>query len=310
MGRIVDLDKARKLLQRYPLLRMLLFPVQRMRARAYHKKQVLQKDVVRNLRNVLVSDPLVSVEEFKGVFSIDRRSDIFERIVIDGLYEPDLVRYCKQYLISDKDVLDIGANIGFYAVMFAKNIHGRRVLAVEPTRNALERLRKNIALNHVEDRVIVFEGAVSDKAGKVTMSVIPGKEEYSCVGVMEHPSIVKEQYVSEEVASITVDELVAQYDLDPGFMKVDVEGGEHLVFSGAKKVLSTSRPVILSELSDFLLTKNGASSMDVINLIRQYDYDVLDPRNPNDAIGKKAFGDIICFPKETGIANEIQAAME
>jgi len=307
MGGILYLDKARKLLQQYPLLKALLFPVQRMRARAYHKKKALQEDVVRNLRNVLVSDPLVSVEEFQGVFSIDRRSDIFKRIVIDGLYDPDLVRYCKQYLIGDKDVLDIGANIGFYAVMFAKNIHGGRVLAVEPTRNALERLRKNIVLNHVEDIVIVFEGVVSDRAGKATIHVVPGKEEYSSVGVMEHPSIMEQQYASEEVASITVDELVARHDLNPGFMKVDVEGGEHPVFSGAKKVLSTWRPVILSELSDFLLTKNGSSSMDVINLIRQYDYDVLDPMDPSGPLGSKAFGDIICFPTETGIAREIRA---
>lgn len=305
----MHLDTARTLLQQYPLLRMLLFPVQRMRTRAYQKKKALQKLVVGNLRTVLVSDPLVAVEEFQGSFSIDRRSDIFERIAIDGIYEPDLVRYCKQYLKSDRDVLDIGANIGFYAVMFAKNINGRRVLAVEPTRNALERLRKNIALNRVEDKVIVFEGAVSDRAGKATIHVVPGKEEYSSVGVMEHPAIMKEQHVSEEVASMTVDELVAQHNLSPGFMKVDVEGGEHLVFLGAKNVLSTWRPVILSELSDFLLTKNGSSSMEVINLIRQYDYDVIDPRDPSGSLGEKAFGDIICLPKETGIAREIQAAV-
>jgi len=139
-----------------------------------------------------------------------------------------------------------------------------------------------------------------------TIHVVPGKEEYSSVGVMEHPSIMEQQYASEEVASITVDELVARNDLNPGFMKVDVEGGEHPVFSGTKKVLSTWRPVILSELSDFLLTKNGSSSMDVINLIRQYDYDILDPMDPSGPLGSKAFADIICFPTETGIAREIR----
>jgi FkbM family methyltransferase len=180
-------------------------------------------------------------------------------------------------------------------------------LAVEPTRNALERLRKNIVLNHVGDIVIVFEGVVSDRAGKATIHVVPGKEEYSSVGVMENPSIMEQQYASEEVASITVDELVARHDLNPVSMKVDVESGEHSVFSGAKKVLSTWRPVILSELSNFLLTKNGSSSMNVINLIRQYDYDVLGPKDPSGSLGGKAVGDIICFPKETGIARKIQA---
>ncbi len=286
---------------------MMISPVQQLRTNAYRKRRAGKREVVRNLRNVLVSDPQVAVKEFEGMFSIDRRSDLFERIVIDGHYEPDLVRFCKKYLVATRDVLDIGANIGFYTVMFAKNVRGGRVLAVEPTKNALMRLRTNITLNHVGDRVVVYEGVVTDKAEKVTMKVIPGKEEYSSIGVMEHPSIVKEPYVSEEVDSITVDDLVEQFNLDPGFMKVDVEGGEHLVFSGAKKTLSISRPIILSELSDFLLTRNGGSSMEVINLLRRYDYDVIDPLNPWAPVGYKTFGDVIGIPKEMNLLDELRA---
>lgn len=304
----MDKDTARNLLKRYPLLRALLFPVQLIRSRSYRKKKAVKQDVARNLQNILVSDPLVSVEEFQGVFSIDRRSDIFERIVIDGHYEPNLVRYCKKYLVGNRDVLDIGANVGFYTVMFAKTIQGGRVLAVEPTRNALKRLHKNVALNQIEDKVIVFEGVVADKAGAVTIQMIPGKEEYSSIGVMEHPSIAKGQFVSEQVPSMTIDELVARYSLSPGFMKVDVEGSEHLVFLGAKEVLSNARPIILSELSDYLLMKNGTSSMNVINLLKQYGYDVIDPLNPRDPIGRKAFGDIICFPREMDIPNKLRAS--
>lgn len=301
----MNLDTATRLSQKYTLLKKLLSPVQRLRTGAYQRRRAGKREVVRNLRSVLISDPQISVEEFQGIFSIDRRSDIFERIVIDGQYEPDLVRYCKKYLEPNRDVLDIGANVGFYAVMFAKNIQGR-VLAVEPTKNALLRLRKNVAVNQVEGRVVVFEGVAVDRATTVTMRVIPGKEEYSSIGVMEHPSIAKEQFVSEEVASSTIDDLVDRFDLNPGFMKVDVEGAEHLVFSGAKKVLSTNRPIILSELSDFLLTKNGVSSMDVITLLRHYDYDVMDPMNPKAPVGWKEFGDIICFPKEKNLSNTLR----
>ena len=303
----MDLNTARRLLQKYPLLKTLLMPVQHLRACAYRKRQAAKREVVRSLRNILVSDPEVAVNEFQGIFTIDRRSDIFERLVIDGHYEPELASCCRKYLIINKDVLDIGANVGFYTVMFAKNIHGRRVLAVEPTRNAFMRLHKNITLNKVEDRVLVFQGVVADKTGETTMRVIPGKEEYSSLGAMEHPAIVQEECISEEVSSVTLDDLVARFDLDPGFMKVDVEGSEHLVFSGGKNVLSTSRPIILSELSDFLLTKNGASSMDVIKLLKQYDYDVFDPLNPWASAGEKAFGDVICFPKEMNLPNELRA---
>lgn len=302
----MNLETAKRLSQKYALLGRMISPVQHLRASALQKRRAGKREVVRNLRNVLVTDPEVVIKEFEGKFSIDHRSDLFERIVIDGHYEPDLVRFCKKYLVGTRDVLDIGANIGFYTVMFAKNLHGRRVVAVEPTQNALKRLRTNITLNHVEDRVVVYEGVVTDKAEKVTMKVIPGKEEYSSIGVMEHPSIVQEEYVSEEVDSITVDDLVERFNIDPGFMKVDVEGGEHLVFSGAKKTLSISRPIILSELSDFLLTRNGGSSMEVVNLLRQYDYDVIDPLNPWAPVGYKSFGDVIGFPKEMKLLDELR----
>jgi FkbM family methyltransferase len=302
----MNLETAKRLSQKYALLGRMISPVQHLRASALQKRRAGKREVVRNLRNVLVTDPEVAIKEFEGKFSIDHRSDLFERIVIDGHYEPDLVRFCKKYLVGTRDVLDIGANIGFYTVMFAKNLHGRRVVAVEPTQNALKRLRANITLNHVGDRVVVYEGVVTDKAEKVTMKVIPGKEEYSSIGVMEHPSIVQEEYVSEEVDSITVDDLVERFNIDPGFMKVDVEGGEHLVFSGAKKTLSISRPIILSELSDFLLTRNGGSSMEVVNLLRQYDYDVIDPLNPWAPVGYKSFGDVIGFPKEMKLLDELR----
>lgn len=303
----MNLDTVRRLSQKHALLKILMSPVQRLRANAYQKRRAGKREVVKNLKSILASDPQIAVEEFQGMFSIDRRSDIFERIVIDGYYEPDLVRYCKKYLVGNRDVLDVGANIGLYTVMFAKNIHGGRVLAVEPTKNALIRLRKNIVLNQVEERIVVFEGVVTDKVSKITIRMIPGKEEYSSIGVMEHPSIAKEQSISEEVDSITIDDLVGRFNLDPGFMKVDVEGGEHLVFRGADKTLSTSRPIILSELSDFLLSRNGGSSMEVVNLLRRYDYDVIDPLDPWAPVGCKTFGDVICFPKEMNLLDELRA---
>ena len=151
----MNLETAKRLSQKYALLGRMISPVQHFRASALQKSRAGKREVVRNLRNVLVTDPEVVIKEFEGKFSIDYRSDLFERIVIDGHYEPDLVRFCKKYLVGRRDVLDIGANIGFYTVMFAKNLHGRRVVAVEPTQNALKRLRTNITLNHVEDRVVV-----------------------------------------------------------------------------------------------------------------------------------------------------------
>ena len=69
------------------------------------------------------------------------------------------------------------------------------------------------------------------------------------------------------------------------------------MFDGARNVLEKNRPVILSELSDCLLKQNGSSSTDVIRMIKEYDYDVVDPLDPDVPPSNEDFGDILCVPR-------------
>jgi len=283
----------------YPIFKSFLNPVIDIKRMIAQKKCTPMQEVVKSLRSLLVQDPVIRVDEFQGIFAVDSHSDLFERIVLDNKYEPVLVRYCKKLINKNRDVIDVGANVGFFTVMFAKNIcEGKKVLSIEPTRKALKRLYRNIEQNHVQENVIIFEGVASNITGSVEIKTIDGKEEYSSLGVMDHPAISKEEYVLEEVKSLTVDGLVKEYSLDPGFMKVDVEGAEYLVFEGAQCVMETKRPVILSELSDYLLKQNGSSSQEVMRMVEKYEYDIIDPLHPSIPAGQKDFGDILCVPKE------------
>ena len=101
----------------------------------------------------------------------------------------------------------------------------------------------------------------------------------------------------ETVTASTVDQLVAEYALNPGFIKVDVEGLEHLVFSGASDVLARCRPVILAELTDPLLKSNGSSAKEVVDMIAAHNYQITDPLRPSVVPGTREFGDILCVPR-------------
>ena len=292
------LRKIQELTYRYSILRKVLLPAILLRRRSIEKKLKIQKKVVQNLEDLLVGDPILQVDEFSGKFTFDIRSDLFARLLIKNSYEPELSSLCIQYLDPERDVIDVGANIGLYSILFAKNMGIGRVLAVEPTPNAINRLRQNLKLNNVEDRVEIFEGVASDKNGSTTINIIQGKEEFSSIGEISHPSIDGEQSENVKVDSLTLDSLVEQRALDPGFIKADVEGSEHLFFSGSKKVLSKNRPIILSELSDFLLRKNGSSADSVIQTLRKFEYEIMDPMNPSIRPGRKEFGDMLCIPTE------------
>ncbi len=250
------------------------------------------------LAEQLVEDPCLNVPEFQGRFYTDVRSSLFRRLIRDGQYEPELTALCLEHIKSDRDVIDAGANIGFHSVLFARQLKGAtRVLAVEPTTSAACRLRRNLELNDVADRVIVHKGALAEKSGSLTMKTIAGREEYSTLGEWVHPSIANLSYVTEQVEVSTLDALVSHYHLNPGFLKVDVEGAEHRLFQGAEQLLRVHRPVIIAELSNALLVANGSSGAQVLNLIRSFNYEILDPMDPQRAPATRQFGDILCIPR-------------
>ncbi|HEY2580404.1 MAG TPA: FkbM family methyltransferase [Mucilaginibacter sp.] len=296
----MNINSIKSIISRNPLIYWLLKPAIAVRALALKKIQDRKLKVINTIIPLLASDPIVKLDEFQGVFSIGAQSDLFSRIAIYGYYEPELVKCCLTYLDKDRDIIDIGANIGFYTVLFAKQVNSAKVLAVEPTKNALNRLRQNIERNNVEDKVILYEGVVSDYNGFLNIKSIVGKEEYSTIGNPVHDSIAGQKIVEEKVACITLDDLVTTYSLNPGFIKMDVEGAEMLVFKNAIETLKKYRPIILSELSDKLLLKNGTSASEIIDILISANYKVVDPTNPSQAFENKksGYGDILCIPVE------------
>jgi FkbM family methyltransferase len=298
----MDFIYLHKLSATYPIVRIILNPFINLRKFLKKDQDILKKKIARNISELIEDDPIMQVSEFQGKFLVNKRSDLFFRLITEYNYEPELAWLCNKYIDTGRDAIDIGANIGFYTVLFAKCLdNGRRVLSIEPVRNALQFLYRNIELNGVISKVDVFEGAASNINGLAKIKTIKGKEEYSCLGSMKHPSVIGEIYEKEDVVTTTIDKLVIEKSLDPGFIKIDVEGAEYNVLKGTSWVLKEYRPIILSELSDFLLKENGSSAKEVIDFIRNHEYDIYDPLSSSTDVGWKKFGDIICFPKELGI---------
>ena len=294
-------ENIKALAEKYPFIRLFLYPVIIVNRCRRRKKYSLVKKTLCDLGRFLVGDPVIRIAEFQGVFAISVRSHLLSRIIMENQYEVREAALCLKYLNPDRDVIDIGANVGFYSVLCAKNIERKKVLAVEPAPEAIERLRRNIHLNNVADKVEIFTGVISNREGMTEIKIVRGREEYSSIGVMAHPSIANADWITEKVASTTLDALVEEKSLDPGFIKLDVEGVEHFVLEGAKKVLSVNRPIILSEIDDFLLRKNGSSARELIRLIAGYEYDVVDTAKLSIVRRMNKMGNILCFPKELSL---------
>jgi FkbM family methyltransferase len=216
---------------------------------------------------------VVKIPTFQGSFEMDFRSHLLERVLMEKTFEPDIVELVKQHLDPQKDVIDVGANVGFYTVLFSKILNeDNKVLAIEPTPLVLGYLRRNIERNGCTKSVLIFEGIATNSKGDYRLNTIVGMEEFSSIGKIVHSYVAEKKSVPLAVKGDTIDNLVYNLGLRPGFIKVDVEGAEYWVLTGAVSTIKEYRPIIVFELSENLLASCGTTPQMVLDFLQQYNY--------------------------------------
>ena len=240
----------------------------------------------------------VRLPEMEGSFEVGLRSTILKRILHTGEYEPDLAAVLKKRVDPGRDVIDVGANVGFFSVLAAKLIDdGQRVLAIEPTPSAVGYLRRNIERNSCADRVIVAQNLVADSVGRRDLHVIPGKEEFSSLNAIVHPSVRGLESVKIVVDCETIDNLVMRLGLSPGLIKIDVEGAEIAVFRGAEETIRRHLPTIVFEVTDSLHQRlDRGTTYETVTWLEERGYRVGSVEHPKQMIRVPYSGEAVALP--------------
>eukprot|EP01127_Copromyxa_protea_P013383 TRINITY_DN3594_c0_g1_i1.p1 TRINITY_DN3594_c0_g1~~TRINITY_DN3594_c0_g1_i1.p1 ORF type:complete len:341 (-),score=70.30 TRINITY_DN3594_c0_g1_i1:150-1067(-) len=143
------------------------------------------------------------------------------------LFRTILKEQCKQVNENGQPplVLDVGANMGYFTLYAAKM--GCRVIAFEPLPRLVNFIRMNLELNHLTDRVLIVEGAVSDKEGTAYIDAVCSELGFSHV---------TESNSGNQISSkkVTISDSVKE---DVLLLKIDVEGYEDFVFKGLEEFL-------------------------------------------------------------------------
>jgi FkbM family methyltransferase len=164
-----------------------------------------------------------------------------------GTYEADLQAALAAFVQPDMTVYDVGANIGYISLLIARRAGERgRVIAFEALPANVSRLRANLALNGMQNRVEVIQAAVSDRSEPVQFLLGPS----SAMGkVMGSAGRTKDYAEAIIVEGLALDDFVfAQGYPVPQVVKMDIEGGEVLALPGMRRLLKHTKPVILLEL--------------------------------------------------------------
>ena len=132
---------------------------------------------------------------------------------------------------------DVGANIGTYSIIGCLKSERLVAYAFEPVVENQRLLEQNIAAHHLGDRV-VEPYAASDRQGKTQIYL-----HQSGTHSINNP----ESDRTREIETVKIDELFNGQEVLPDVVKIDVEGHEAAVISGAWKRLTRAMPTMFVE---------------------------------------------------------------
>src|SRR5215213_6191707 len=148
--------------------------------------------------------------------------------------------------VAPRTVVDVGANVGQFAVASAKLFPKAQVYSFEPVPECADELRKNVArLGHVT----VHPFALGEEEGTVSFHVNAYSLSSSLLPLAEShreafPEAREERTIEVEVS--TLDRVFAKMKLErPVLIKLDVQGYEAQVLRGGEETLQRADYVVM-----------------------------------------------------------------
>lgn len=215
---------------------------------------------IRSARRLLGLGNMVRVRRGRVNWILDLREGIDFSIYLLGGFERGTLKLYERILAHKKSqvVFDIGANIGAHTLPLARLVapSGGQVHAFEPTVYAIDKMRKNLALNpEIAGSVIVTQAMLTGQRG-----LQPDKEIYSSWPLVKdkrlhavHRGKLKN---TTGAKAVMLDDYVDQSGLERvDLVKMDVDGHEPEVMAGAWETFKRFRPLLIMEWSPCLFTE-------------------------------------------------------
>lgn len=162
-------------------------------------------------------------------------------------YETDVSAVFRHVLRPGSNVLDLGANIGYFTMLSAELVGPTgSVIAVEPNPTNARLIEASRRANGFS-QVTIIQVAAGPAPGLLVLH-----RAHSNGTTSAPPDDVTALLDSETVGCVRADTLVPEgrrIDL----IKVDVEGAEYLALSGCTGIIARDRPAIVTEFSPSLM---------------------------------------------------------
>ncbi len=189
------------------------------------------------LRLAFLEQPLTVPMDFDRIQISAHSSEEYYIRSRSASKEPDTAVWL-QAVPHDAVFVDVGANIGAYSLMAARLHPQAKVLAIEPSAPTYASLCQNIWLNQLHDRIVPICTALSGTNGYSGFNYSSWQP-----GAALHGSGSKGKHYQ---LSFRLDDLIRFIGFpQPTHLKIDVDGAEQFVLSGAPETLKTIQSLMI-----------------------------------------------------------------
>lgn len=195
-----------------------------------------------------------------------KEDSIFKQLALDGQREFAATKIIEQIMKPGYVILEIGANIGYYALMESRLVgETGKIFAIEPEIDNFRLLNRNIELNGIKN-IEIFNFAISDSGGEVPFYLTENSNLHSMI----KPK--KGQYNTLMVKTKTADDFLS----DKGkidYLRMDIEGYEYQALKGMHRTLSENKNLqLFIELHCNLL--RAERSIEILRKLKSYRFEI------------------------------------
>jgi FkbM family methyltransferase len=172
-----------------------------------------------------------------GVFylvDVNSRNYYDKYILHSGVQEPDQRAFLLKNIVEKKcdTFIDIGANYGLYAASVALQTDCATIHAFEPGQRSYDRLRANLLINNLTERVKTHQMAISDHTGVVQFTIGPDDNDFTAkVDVNSHNGYSVPSTRLDDALQIAGRRIA---------LKIDIEGHERAALDGMRSLLRSN----------------------------------------------------------------------
>ena len=145
-------------------------------------------------------------------------------------------------------LFDVGASCGFVSLTRCQQNPNLQAVCFEPHPDTFLVLQRNVALNHLQDRVVAVNAAVGKQSGTLRLYQAEG----SSMAAASPQTLTTDGLTEISVSVVSLDEYCEQHNRWAEAIKIDVEGFEEQVLLGAPKTLERAKHVVLEWHSEGL----------------------------------------------------------